>query len=100
MLITITSCISLLVTYILLNSEDHRWHWTNYLASASTALYIFGYSIYYFMAKTTMYGVFQTLWFFGYTALGCVGLGLMLGCVGHVSSEWFVRKIYANVKID
>ncbi|KAI8592045.1 hypothetical protein BDZ88DRAFT_409424 [Geranomyces variabilis] len=100
MLLIVAACVSIVSTYLLLNNEDHRWHWTSFLSSGSTALYVFAYSIYYFHAKTRMYGAFQTTWFFGYTALLCGCLFLILGCVGYWASAKFVGRIYRNVKID
>ncbi|KAJ3225796.1 hypothetical protein HK099_006194 [Clydaea vesicula] len=99
-LITVTACVSIVSTYFLLNSEDHRWHWTSFFASGSTGGYVFLYAIYYFFARTKMTGVFQTTWYFGYMGLVCFGMFIMLGTVGHLTAEKFIRKIYSNVKID
>lgn len=68
--------------------------------SASTSLYVFLYSIHYFLFKTKMTGFFQTCYYFGYTAMGCLGLGLMCGAVGYMGASAFVRTIYRNVKCD
>ncbi|KAJ3044211.1 hypothetical protein HDV00_002889 [Rhizophlyctis rosea] len=99
-MLIVTACVSIVATYFLLNSEDHRWHWISFLASGSTAVYVFLYSIYYFLVITKMYGALQTSWYFGYTAVACFGLFMMLGTVGHYAAHKFVRKIYANVKLD
>ena len=56
---TVTICVTIVCTYFLLNSEDYRWHWTSFLSAASTAGYVYIYSIYYFFFKTRMYGLFQ-----------------------------------------
>eukprot|EP00842_Homolaphlyctis_polyrhiza_P000547 jgi/Hompol1/1493/HPOL_002720-RA len=99
-LLIVTGCVSIVSTYTLLNAEDHRWHWTVFLSSGSTALYIFLYSVYYFIVVTRMYGVFQTIWYFGYTGLVCFTLFCMMGSFGHMVAERFVRSIYSNVKVD
>ena len=39
--------------------------WTAFGASASTALYVFLYSVHYFVFKTRMNGFFQTSFYFG-----------------------------------
>ncbi|KAI8929878.1 Endomembrane protein 70-domain-containing protein [Entophlyctis helioformis] len=98
-LLVVTACVAIIATYFLLNSEDHRWHWTIFASSGSTAVYIFLYSIYYFNSVTRMYGVFQTVWYFGYTALTCFSLFCMLGSVGYWTAARFVRSIYSNVKV-
>ncbi|TPX69998.1 hypothetical protein SpCBS45565_g02095 [Spizellomyces sp. 'palustris'] len=100
MLIVVTACVSIVSTYLLLNSEDHRWHWTSFMSSGFSAVYVFLYSIYYFVYRTRMYGYFQTSWYFGYTGLVCFGLLILLGTVGHLAAERFIRRIYRNVKID
>lgn len=49
------------------------------MAGASTAGYVYFYSIYYFFFKTKMYGLFQTAFYFGYMALFSTALGIMCG---------------------
>ncbi len=46
-----------------------------------------------------MYGMFQTVFYFGYMALFSLGLGLMCGTFGYIGTQAFVRKIY-SIKID
>lgn len=100
LLLIVSACVAIVSTYFLLNSEDHRWHWVSFMTCASTAGYIYLYSLYYFMAKTKMTGLFQTSFYFGYTAILSLGMFCMLGFVGHLAASKFVRKIYQNVKID
>jgi len=99
-LLIVTVCVTIVCTYFLLNAEDYRWQWTSFFAAASTAGYVYIYSIYYFIFKTKMYGLFQTAFYFGHMALFSLGLGIMCGTVGYVGSSYFVRKIYSTVKID
>ncbi|CAO3647151.1 unnamed protein product [Cunninghamella echinulata] len=99
-LLVVCACVSIVATYFLLNSEDHRWHWVSFWSCASTAGYVYLYSIYYFFTKTKMTGLFQISFYFGYTALLSLGLFFMLGFVGYYSASLFVRRIYQNVKID
>ncbi|KAL3901604.1 MAG: hypothetical protein SGCHY_000468 [Lobulomycetales sp.] len=90
-LLTVTACVSIVSTYFLLNSEDHRWHWTSFFAAGSTAGYVFLYAMYYFFARTKMYGLFQTVWYFGYMGIACFGMFLMLGCVGHLAASRLIE---------
>lgn len=99
-LTVVTVCVTIVVTYFLLNNEDYRWPWTSFAASASTAAYVFLYSVYYFFLKTNMTGFFQTLFYFGYMAIFCLGLGLMCGTLGYTGCSMFVRRIYKNIKSD
>ncbi|XP_015793422.1 transmembrane 9 superfamily member 3 [Tetranychus urticae] len=96
----VTVCVTIVCTYFLLNAEDYRWQWTSFMAGASTAGYVYLYSIYYFFFKTKMYGLYQTVFYFGHMALFCLALGLMCGTFGYLGTSAFVRKIYSTVKID
>jgi len=99
-LIIVSICVTIVSTYFLLNSEDYRWQWVSLLSSASTAGYVFLYSIYYFFVKTKMSGFFQTCFYFGYTAMFCFGLAILCGSIGYIGTSIFVKRIYQNVKID
>lgn len=48
----VVSCVTVVSTYFLLNSEDHRWAWHAFLSGASAAVYVFLYSVYYFLFRT------------------------------------------------
>eukprot|EP00127_Corallochytrium_limacisporum_P000856 Clim_evm8s27 gene=Clim_evmTU8s27 len=99
-LAVVVMCVSLVATYLLLNAEDWRWHWNSFLYGASIAVYIYGYSIYYFHFKTRMYGALQTTYFFAYMALGSVLIGLACGFLAYTASFLFVRRIFSGMKID
>lgn len=96
----VTVCVTIVVTYFLLNHEDYRWAWTSFLAGGSTGLYVLAYSVYYFVLKTKMSGFFQTAFYFGYMALFCAALGLACGALGYLGSAAFVKRIYRNIKSD
>ncbi|PAV82301.1 hypothetical protein WR25_07250 [Diploscapter pachys] len=68
----VTVCVTIVCSYFLLNAEDYRW----------------------------MFGLFQTVFYFGYMGLFSLALGLMTGTIGYVGTAKFVRKIYSTVKID
>eukprot|EP01135_Chromosphaera_perkinsii_P004915 Nk52_evm20s304 gene=Nk52_evmTU20s304 len=100
MLSIVTVCVTIVCVYFLLNSEDYRWHWVSLLSAASTAVYVYIYSIYFFVFTSKMYGWFQTVFYFSYMGLMCFILGTLCGAVGFFGANLFVRKIYTNVKID
>jgi transmembrane 9 superfamily protein 3 len=125
-LIIVTICVTIVGTYFLLNAENYHWQWTSFFSAASTALYVYLYSIYYYHVKTKMSGFFQTSFYFGYTLMFCLGLGILcgefsnyfsfhfkltyvlltpflcvyVGAVGYLGSTLFVRRIYRNIKCD
>mmetsp|Transcript_8546 Transcript_8546/g.14987 ORF Transcript_8546/g.14987 Transcript_8546/m.14987 type:complete len:684 (-) Transcript_8546:183-2234(-) len=91
---------TIIVVYFCLNSENYLWQWTAFYSGGSTALYVFLYSIYYFVFKTSMHGLVQTSFYFGYMLLISLGMGTLCGTLGHWSANKFVRKIFQNVKVD
>ncbi|KAL7200002.1 hypothetical protein ACSBR2_022165 [Camellia fascicularis] len=99
-LIIVTVCVTIVGTYFLLNAENYHWQWTSFFSAASTAVYVYLYSIYYYYVKTKMSGFFQTSFYFGYTMMLCLGLGILCGAVGYLGSNLFVRRIYRNIKCD
>ena len=78
-LIIVTVCVTIVGTYFLLNAENYHWQWTSFFSAASTAAYVYLYSIYYYFMKTKMSGFFQTTFYFGYTLMFCLGLGILCG---------------------
>ncbi|PKI74859.1 transmembrane 9 superfamily member 1-like [Punica granatum] len=99
-LIIVTVCVTIVGAYFLLNAENYHWQWTSFFSAASTAVYVYLYSIYYYYVKTKMTGFFQTSFYFGYTLMFCLGLGVLCGAVGFLGSNLFVRRIYRNIKCD
>uniref|UniRef100_A0A6N2MBB3 Transmembrane 9 superfamily member n=1 Tax=Salix viminalis TaxID=40686 RepID=A0A6N2MBB3_SALVM len=99
-LMIVTVCVTIVGTYFLLNAENYHWQWTSFFSAASTAVYVYVYSIYYYYVKTKMSGFFQTSFYFGYTLMFCLGLGILCGAVGYLGSNLFVRRIYKNIKCD
>jgi transmembrane 9 superfamily protein 3 len=96
----VTVCVTIVLTYFLLNAEDYRWHWTSFLSGSSTGIYVFLYSIYYYSSKTYMTGFFQASYYFGYTFVFCVALGILCGSLAFSSAQGFVHRIYQNHKGD
>jgi len=99
-LLIVTACISVALTYFQLSSEDHRWWWQSVFSSGNTGSFVFMYSIFYFYVRSNMDGTLQTVQFFGVNLLACFVFFLMLGTIGFFSSLQFVRYIYGNLKID
>lgn len=99
-LLCVTSSISVCLTYFQLSTEDYRWWWKSIITSGSTSLFILGYACFFYIRRSYMSGVLQTVQFFGYTMLTCYMFFLMLGAVGYYSSLRFVRYIYMNIKMD
>ncbi|KAL5995469.1 Cellular adhesion and filamentous growth protein [Asimina triloba] len=89
-LLIVTAFITVALTYFQLAAEDHEWWWRAFLCGGSTGLFIYGYCLYYYHARSDMSGFMQTSFFFGYMACVCYGFFLMLGAVGFRASLLFV----------
>ncbi|SPQ93824.1 unnamed protein product (mitochondrion) [Plasmodiophora brassicae] len=96
----VTMCVTVVLTYFLLNSEDYRWHWVAYGSGGSTGIYVFLYCLYYFAVKTRMSGLLQTAFYFGYSTLLALCIGLICGSVAFSGAHLFVSRIYKDIKSD
>jgi transmembrane 9 superfamily member 2/4 len=91
---------SIVATYLQLNSEDHRWAWRSFLVGSGSAWWILAYSVYYFFADLKLAGFVSTVLFFAYSLIGCLVYGLITGSIGYLASLLFVRRIYSAIKLD
>ncbi|XP_030521759.1 transmembrane 9 superfamily member 2-like [Rhodamnia argentea] len=99
-LLIVTAFITVALTYFQLAAEDHKWWWRSFLGGGSTGLFIYGYCLYYYYARSDMSGFMQTSFFFGYMACVCYGFFLMLGTIGFRSALLFIRHIYRSIKCE
>lgn len=101
-IIVVISCaeISIVMTYFQLCAEDYHWWWRSFVSSGGCALYVFLYSIFYYITELDITDFIPTLLFFGYSGLISVTIWIITGTIGFFSSYFFVSKIYAAVKID
>jgi transmembrane 9 superfamily protein 2/4 len=100
-LILIITCaeITIVLCYFQLCAENYQWWWRSFLASGSTALYVFLYSAVYFTRLEANVAVTYLL-YFGYMGLLCFAGFLMCGVFGFSATYWFVTKIYSSIKVD
>ena len=98
-MIIVNVCVTIVLVYFLLNSEDYRWQWTSFLCGASTGFYVFLYSMYYY-STTFMSGIFQASYYFGYSLIFCIFLSILCGSVSFTAAKIFVSRIYQNIKGD
>lgn len=101
-IILIISCsqISIVMVYFQLCGEDYHWWWRSFMVSGGSAFYILGYSFYYFMTKLEITEFIPTLLYMGYTGLMVFTFWLLTGTIGFFAAYFFVKRIYAAVKID
>merc|ERR1712032_613172 len=101
-LILVITCaeVTVLLVYYQLCAENHRWWWYSFFASGSTALYTFGYSIFWFRSLEASRMLMTYMLYFGYMFLISFAMLLVTGMVGSLSSLWFIKKIFSSIKVD
>lgn len=62
----VTISTTIVAVYFVLNAENYHWQWISLGCAASTAVYVYLYSIFYFFYKTQMNGLLQVAYYFGY----------------------------------
>jgi transmembrane 9 superfamily member 2/4 len=92
--------VTVLLVYYQLCAENHRWWWFSFFTSGSAAFYTFVYSIFWFRTLEASKMLMTYLLYFGYMFLFCFAMLLVTGTVGALTSLWFVRKIFATIKVD
>ncbi|CEM38999.1 unnamed protein product [Vitrella brassicaformis CCMP3155] len=91
---------SIAFTYVHLTSENYHWWWRSFLASGTSALYVFLYSVLYSTTRLNLTGFVPQLIYYGYTTIISYAFFLLTGAVGFLATLMFVRAIYASVKVD
>jgi transmembrane 9 superfamily protein 2/4 len=100
LILTVTCAeIAIVMTYLQLCREDHRWWWRSVQTAGACACYVFLYSILYFFRLQSNYFVTYCL-YFGYMGLVSLAVFLTCGTVGFFASLYFNVQIYASIKVD
>ncbi|URE11499.1 phagocytic receptor [Musa troglodytarum] len=99
-LLIVTAFVTVAFTYFQLAAEDHEWWWRSFLCGGSTGLFVYGYCLYYYFARSDMSGFMQTSFFFRCMACICYGFFLMLGMIGFRAALFFVRHICRSIKCE
>merc|ERR1712226_382747 len=86
LIILVITCaeISIALTYFQLTSENYKWWWRSFFASASSALYVFLYSILYFNSRLQIDKVISTILYFGYMSIMSLLFFLLTGSIGQL----------------
>jgi len=92
--------ISIVLCYFQLCAEDYNWWWRSFLTSGSSAVYLFGYGILYFITKLEIELFVSSLLYFGYMAMIAFTFFLLTGSIGFVACLIFIRRIYSAIKVD
>jgi transmembrane 9 superfamily protein 2/4 len=99
-LVATTSMESMVMCYLQLCCEDHRWWWKSFMNGACIGIYLFLYSLWFLGSKMSVVGVLTVVVYLTYMSMICLSVGLICGTAGYLSCFWFTKKIYGAVKAD
>ena len=92
--------VSIVLCYLQLCAEDHRWWWKSFWNCATAGVYLFLYSLWFLSSRLELVGILPVIVYVTYMGMMSVCFGLFCGAMGFLSSLWFTRKIYGAVKVD
>ena len=94
-LILVSMETSILLCYFHLCAEDYRWWWRSFFATATTGLYLFLFSLHYFLFKTQIVGSLSYLIYFGYTGIIVLLFSIFTGMsVYHVCILLHIHAVF------
>ena len=92
--------VSIVLCYLQLCAEDHRWWWKSFWNCAMAGVYLFLYSLWFLSSRLDLVGFLPVVIYLTYMSMISICFGLFCGAVGFLSSFWFTRTIYGAVKVD
>lgn len=102
LVILVVTCaeITIVMCYFQLCNEDYRWWWRSYLSAGSSGGYLFLYAVWYFFTKLNISGLVPTILYFSYMSMVSLTFFMLTGSIGFFACLWFVKQIYAAIKVD
>ena len=92
--------VSIVLCYLQLCAEDHRWWWKSFCNCAMAGVYLLAYSLWFLSSRLDLVGVLPVVIYLTYMSMISICFGVFCGSVGFLSSLWFTRTIYGAVKVD
>ena len=92
--------VSIVLCYLQLCAEDHRWWWKSFWNCATSGFYLFLYSLWYLSSRLELVGFLPVIVYLTYMSMISIAFGIFCGTVGFLSSLWLTFTIYGAVKVD
>lgn len=92
--------VAIVMCYLQLCSEDHRWWWKSFWNCASAGGYLMLYSLWFLGSRLDLVGVLPVVVYLTYMGMISILFSLFCGSIGVLASLWFNRTIYGAVKVD
>jgi len=102
MIILMCTCseVAIVMCYLQLCVEDHRWWWKSFFNCATAGLYIFLYSVWFLISRMELVGVLPVVVYLTYMSMLSICFGIFCGSLGVITCFWFNTKIYGALKVD
>jgi transmembrane 9 superfamily protein 2/4 len=92
--------VAVVMDYLQLCGEDHRWWWKSFFNCASAGIYLFLYSLWFLASRLELVGILPVVVYLTYMSMISVLFGLFCGSMGFMCAFWFNRTIYGALKVD
>jgi len=92
--------VAVVMCYLQLCGEDHRWWWKSFWNCASAGFYLFLYSLWFLISRLDLVGVLPVAVYLTYMSMISICFGLFCGAVGVTMCFWFNKTIYGALKVD
>jgi len=92
--------VAIVMCYLQLCSEDHRWWWKSFWNCASAGGYLLLYALWFLGSRLDLVGVLPVAVYLTYMSMISLCFALFCGSVGVLATFWFNRTIYGAVKVD
>ena len=101
LLILAATCaqVSIVMTYLQLCNEDHRWWWKSFFNCASAGCYLFLYSLWFLASRLELVGVLPVVVYLTYMSMISILFGIFCGSVGFICAFAFTRMIFSALKV-
>ncbi|KAJ2724579.1 hypothetical protein GGI07_001832 [Coemansia sp. Benny D115] len=96
---------TIIMVWLSLNAGHHRWWWRAFVYGASSSVYFFAYSVFFYVTRLRggmpeSAGFVPALTFFTHSLLISAAYALCTGSMGFFAAYFFVRRIYGMVKLS
>jgi transmembrane 9 superfamily protein 2/4 len=92
--------VSMVMCYLQLCGEDHRWWWKSFFNCASAGIYLFLYALWFLSTKLELVGMLPVAVYLTYMSMISLAFSLFCGSVGFLSAFMFNQLIYGALKVD
>ncbi|GEQ72030.1 hypothetical protein JCM33374_g5716 [Metschnikowia sp. JCM 33374] len=99
LMVLTTALITVLSIYYTLCGENYKWQWKSIFVGGGCSIYVFIHSLF-FISDETLTGFTSLVLFVGYSGIISLLTFLVGGSIGFLSTLFFNRKIFSEIKID